>query len=167
MLAVERPFVFGCASGPNARNLRWTRRSSRIGRGFVATDNVPRANFPFFDQAVGDVGIVVDERFDDAFVVSVEDEKSAIGGIGERSSEKEFAAGVGFGNAAQVFFAKGGAASDEIVDDIVEDSEVRHVASPGLIFAKKRAWKGIVDGGEAEGLKSRADCSVIPPLRRS
>jgi hypothetical protein len=144
MLAVERPFVFGCASGPDTRNLRWTRRNSRVRRGFVATDDVPGANFPFFDQAVADVGIVVDERFDDAFVASVEDEKSAIGGIGERSPEKEFAEGVGFGNAAQVFFAKGAAASDEIVDDIVEDGEVRHGSLPGSIFTQSGKRRNIL-----------------------
>ena len=101
----------------------------------------------------------MDERFDDAFVVSVEDEKSAIGGIGECSPEKEFAAGVGFGNAAQVFFAKGGAASDEIVDDIVEDSEVRHVASPGLIFAKKENEREL---WTAERLKGLGRARIAP-----
>jgi hypothetical protein len=79
----------------------------------------------------------VDEGFDDAFVVSVEDEKSAVSGIAERAGKNEFAAGVGFGNTAQVFFAKGSAARDEIVDDIVEDGEVRH-GSSRFYFRSKR-----------------------------
>src|SRR5208283_2526587 len=110
---------------------------------------------PSFDQAVGDVGIIMDEGFDNGFVVSVEDQKSVVGGIGERARKDEFAAGVGIGNATQVLVAKGSATRDEIVDDIVEDGEVRHVLPPVYFRSKGKSegerilrWRELAQGSE-------------------
>jgi hypothetical protein len=52
-----------------------------------------------------------------------------------------------------VLSAKGSAARNELVDDIVEGGEVRHVVSPGSIFAQS--------GNEKENFELREFCAVI------
>src|SRR4029077_11947247 len=68
----------------------------RSSGGVVTDDDVPRADFPFFGEAVEDVGIFAGEVFDFGFVVDVKNEESAVDGFAKRSAHHELAAFAGF-----------------------------------------------------------------------
>ena len=78
------------------------------------------------DEAVADVGIVLRERGGGIGGGTAKDEESAVGGFGERSREEEFAAEMGFAGEEKMLIAKRGAASDEVVDYFIEESEIGH-----------------------------------------
>jgi len=96
----------------------------------AADDNGPWANLPVFDQAVHNIRIFAGERLGDSAVVRVKDDQGAVGGVGKGPGQNDFAASVGLAGEAKMFVAIRCAASDEVVDDFIEESKVGHRISP-------------------------------------
>jgi hypothetical protein len=79
------------------------------------------------DEAVADVGIALGEGVGGVGGGgAAEDEESAVGGFGERSGEDEIAAEMRFAGKEKMLVAKRSAASYEVVDYFIEESEIGH-----------------------------------------
>src|SRR5450432_4125133 len=101
-------------------------------------DDGPGTHGPLFHQTVGHVGIAAGEFFGGGKVRAAENDQRGIGGVGKGSGKDDFSASVGFGGEAQMFVAEGRAACDEVVDDFVDQGEVRHRAAPARSFSDGR-----------------------------
>src|SRR5690349_16347910 len=97
----------------------------------VADDDGPGANRPALDEAAADVGIAFHKLLDNRSAVSLEDEKSAVDGVGQRAAEDQFAAIIGLASQTKMVFAVGGALF-EVADGefVVEESKVGHDGPP-------------------------------------
>src|SRR5258707_4872645 len=73
VLEIFGQLCLGGAIGPAAQDPTWSWKL-RGGRGLVADDDIPGADFPFFDKPVLDVRVVASKRFDFGFVVDVEND---------------------------------------------------------------------------------------------
>jgi hypothetical protein len=78
------------------------------------------------DEAVADVGIALGEGVGGVGGGAAKDEESAVGGFGERSGEGEIAAEMRFAGKEKMLVAKRSAASYEVVDYFIEESEIGH-----------------------------------------
>jgi len=92
------------------------------------------------DETVTDVGIALGEGGGGVGGGAAEDEESAVGGFGERSGEEEFAPEMGLAGEEEVLVAKGSAASDEVADYFIEESEIGHSVS--LTRNRVSRWGG-------------------------
>jgi hypothetical protein len=96
----------------------------------VADYDGPRADFPSFDEATGDIGIGVGKVFCSFGVGGPEHQERPVGWIGKRACQNEFAAGVRFAGEAQVLVTMHSAAGDEVRDNFtIKQSEVIHRVS--------------------------------------
>ena len=86
------------------------------------------------DEAVEDVGVAGDERFDDGRAFAAEDDDSAVYRVGEGSGEDDFAAVGEFAYEAEVGIAEGCAEGDDVIDVVVEEC-VEHppILSAGVL----------------------------------
>ncbi len=73
VLEIFGQLCLGGAGGPAEQDPTWSWKL-RGGRGLVADDDIPGADFPFFDKSVLDVRVVTGKRFGFGFVIHVEND---------------------------------------------------------------------------------------------
>src|SRR5882762_1700881 len=133
---------FSRSRGPAAQDRSgwWCRR--RWGSGLLVTDNdVPGADFPFFDKTVYDIGIFAGEGFGVALICGTKNDQGSVGRVGERAGKNDFATFTSLVCKAQVFLAERSATGDKIIDNFVEQGVVIH---RGTSF-NGLAWSGVVE----------------------
>jgi hypothetical protein len=89
-------------------------------RRLIPDHNGPRSDFPPRHQSPGDIGIIPGERFYDRAIGYEEDKQSAVGRLGERAGQEQFAATMGFPRESQMLVSILGPARHKVRDHIVE-----------------------------------------------